>query len=125
MDDRAGRPVRAAHVPLLTKAAADAGRRRPASWSASRSAHDRPAGAREEANRDFVIYGQLPSYRAMLDREGAANPGDIAIVGDEAALTAGVQRIKDAGATDLEVAPFGSPEEVDRTIEFLATRPAG
>ena len=57
--------------------------------------------------------------------EGVANPGDIVIVGDEAALTAGVQRIKDAGATDLEVAVFGSPQEVDRTIEFLATRPAG
>jgi len=31
----------------------------------------------------FAIYGQLPSYRAMLDREGAAGPGDVAIVGDE------------------------------------------
>jgi F420-dependent oxidoreductase-like protein len=113
-------------VPLLTKAAADAARRAPrvVVGLPMRLTND-PAGAREEANRDFVIYGQLPSYRAMLDREGAANPGDIAIVGDEAALTAGVQRIKDAGATDLEVAAFGSPEEVDRTIEFLATRPAG
>ena len=24
----------------------------------------------------FAIYGQLPSYRAMLDREGAAGPAD-------------------------------------------------
>ena len=39
------------------------------------------AGARERAAKIFAVYGQLPSYRAMLDREGAAGPADIAIVG--------------------------------------------
>ena len=33
------------------------------------------------ASQTFAIYGQLPSYRAMLDLEGAAGPADIAIVG--------------------------------------------
>src|SRR5207248_5065226 len=31
---------------------------------------DDVAGARERAARDFQVYGFLPSYRAMLDREG-------------------------------------------------------
>ena len=31
----------------------------------------------------FQIYGTLPSYRAMLDREGADGPADVAIIGDE------------------------------------------
>ena len=42
-----------------------------------------PAAARASAAAEFAIYGQLPSYRAMLDREGAAGPGDVAIIGDE------------------------------------------
>ena len=113
-------------VPLVTKAAADAGRPAPriVVGLPVRLTND-PERAREEANRQFAMYGQLPSYRAMLDREGAANPGDIAMVGDEAALTAGVQRVRDAGATDLQVAAFGSPEEIERTLEFVASRPVG
>ena len=35
------------------------------------SVTDDPDAARARANRVFAIYGQLPSYRAMLDREGA------------------------------------------------------
>ena len=28
--------------------------------------------AKEKIAQDLTVYGQLPSYRAMLDREGAA-----------------------------------------------------
>jgi 5,10-methylenetetrahydromethanopterin reductase len=113
-------------VPLTAKAAADAGRPSPriVVGLPIRLTND-PDGAREQANRDFVIYGQLPSYRAMLDREGAANPGDIAILGDEATLSAALRRVQDAGATDFNAAAFGSPEEIERTYEFLASRPVG
>ena len=78
-----------------------------------------------QANDQFAIYGTLPSYAAMLEREGAASPGDIALVGDETALTAGLQRVEDAGATDFEAAPFGNSDEIERTIAFLASRPLG
>ena len=44
---------------------------------------DDPDGARARAAEVFAIYGELPSYRAMLDREGAAGPADVALVGDE------------------------------------------
>ena len=83
----------------MTKAAADAGRPAPriVVGLPVRLTND-PEHAREDANRELAIYGQLPSYRAMLDREGAANPGDIAMVGDEAALTEGVRRVRDAGS---------------------------
>ena len=40
--------------------------------------------AKGRAAKVFEIYGSLPSYRAMLDREGAAGPEDIAITGSEA-----------------------------------------
>ena len=37
--------------------------------------------AEESAKRDFGFYGDLPSYRAMLDREGLDNSWDIALSG--------------------------------------------
>ena len=77
--------------------------------------------ARERAAKDYVIYGQLPSYRAVLDREGAAGPADIAMIGNEAAIAAHVQRVADAGATELCANIFGTAEEKARTQEFLAT----
>jgi F420-dependent oxidoreductase-like protein len=83
-----------------------------------------PDAAREMAAQVFSIYGQLPSYRAMLDKEGAAGPADVAIVGDEAALEAGIKSVESAGATDFVGAVFGGPDERERTIDFLAARVA-
>ena len=34
-----------------------------------------PDRNRERLGRMLVHYGQIPSYRAMLDREGASGPG--------------------------------------------------
>ena len=42
---------------------------------------DDEAGAREAAGERFAGYGFLPSYRAMLDREGVEGPADVAIIG--------------------------------------------
>lgn len=106
-------------APTIAKAAADAGR-----TAAPRvvvalpvSVTDDAAGAREQAATLFQMYGALPSYRAMLDREGAAGPADVAIVGDAAAVRAGIARVEDAGATEFVFAPFG---DVDRTVEVVA-----
>ena len=60
--------------------------------------------ARETIGKNLVMYGQLPSYRAMLDREGAAGPQDIAIVGDENTLRGEIKRFEDAGVTDFNAA---------------------
>ena len=49
---------------------------------------DRPERARARADRLFQHYGVLPSYRAMLEREGVDSPGGIAIVGNEEAVEA-------------------------------------
>jgi F420-dependent oxidoreductase-like protein len=76
--------------------------------------------ARQSAATTFAIYGQLPSYRAMLDREGAEGPADVAIVGDEETVSAELARLADAGATDLASPPFGTAEERQRTLALLA-----
>jgi len=117
-----GRQTLADHtIPAITKSAAAAGRPAPRIMAALPIAiASDPAAAREAANKSFAIYGQLPSYRAMLDREGAAGPGDVAIVGDEAALRAGLQELRDAGVTDFAASPFEAEKgSTARTVEFL------
>jgi len=51
--------------------------------------------------------------------QNAANPGDVAILGDEDAVRAGVQRVFDAGGTEFSGALFGSREDVERTRALL------
>ena len=76
--------------------------------------------ALEFCDRVFALYGTIPSYRAMLDREGVESPGDVALVGDEATLRAELQRLRDAGVTDFGASCFpGEEGAVPRTIEFL------
>ena len=82
-----------------------------------------PDGAREVAAKVFQIYGTLPSYRAMLDREGVDGPADIAIVGDEAVLEAGIRRIRESGVTELSATIFPVDEgAVKRTTDFLVSQ---
>ena len=75
--------------------------------------------ARERGSQEFQVYGFLPSYRAMLDREGAEEPGDVAIVGDEATVEKELARLADAGVTEFVASIFGTREERDRTRAFL------
>ena len=81
--------------------------------------NDADAG-REAAAQQFANYGNLPSYRGMLDIEGAAHPADVALIGTEEGLEASLRRLIDAGATDFGAAAFGTEEERARTRAFLA-----
>ena len=78
-----------------------------------------PDGARERAARVFAVYGELPSYRAMLDREGAAGPADVAIVGDEDAVGAQISALSEAGVTDFVAGEYGRGEDATRTRALL------
>jgi 5,10-methylenetetrahydromethanopterin reductase len=108
-------------VPTIRRAAEQAGRPSPRIVAALPIAITAdPAAARTVANEAFAIYGQLPSYRAMLDREGAANPGDVALAGDEAEVRVGLGRLRDAGVTHFAASLF--PAEagcIERTRAFL------
>lgn len=66
--------------------------------------------ARAKANIDLAIYGQLPSYRAMLDREGATNPADLVLIGDAATIRTGLEAYKAAGATECALNIMGDKE---------------
>jgi F420-dependent oxidoreductase-like protein len=107
-------------VPTITKAAESVGRPAPrVCVGLPIAVTDDPDGARERAAKVFSIYDTLPSYKAMLDREGAGGPADVAIVGDEKTVQAGIERLADVGTTDLLAVEFASKEERPRTRELL------
>jgi F420-dependent oxidoreductase-like protein len=84
---------------------------------------DQPDQARAKIAENLTIYGQLPSYRAMLDREGVDGPADIAIVGDENALRGQLKRLEDMGVTHFNAAIAAvDAGAYERTLEFLAAR---
>ncbi len=79
-----------------------------------------PSAANEAINKTMQIYGMLPSYRAMLDREGAAGPVDVALVGDESELRSKIAGLRDAGVTDFNAAIVGYEDGAyQRTYDFL------
>ena len=67
---------------------------------------DDPEGARAEAAKSFEIYGFLPSYRAMLDREGVGGPADVALLGSADEVRAQVSALADIGVTDFVAVEF-------------------
>jgi 5,10-methylenetetrahydromethanopterin reductase len=76
--------------------------------------------ARERAASVFAIYGQLPSYRAMLDREGAAGPADIALIGSEDEVMSKIAGLYEIGVTEFAAVEFpGTPDEAAATREAL------
>lgn len=76
--------------------------------------------AKAKAAKVFQVYGFLPSYRAMLDREGAEGPADVALIGSAAEVEAGIGRMRDAGVTDFVAVEFNPDGPVhDATRDLL------
>ena len=106
----------AEHVgPTLREAAAEAGRadgtvRVVASLPVSVT--DDTAGARAQAAEQFAMYAHLPSYRAMLDREGFAGPEDAAIIGDEQTVANRLDELSASGVDEFVGAVFDASAEV-------------
>ena len=83
---------------------------------------NKPDEAKARIAESLTIYGQLPSYRAMLDREGAAGPADIAIAGDENLVRGELKRLEDIGVTHFNAAIANVEDGAfDRTLEFLSS----
>jgi F420-dependent oxidoreductase-like protein len=117
----AGPKTIANHIaPLLSEAAHAAERPRPRIVAGlPLCVTDDVDSARSRATRIYERYGQLPSYRAMLDREGAAGPADVAIVGTEMEVQQQLAALERAGATDLCASVFGSAEQKERGYALL------
>lgn len=75
---------------------------------------------RSAIGKGLKMYGQLPSYRAMFEREGADGPADVAIVGSAAAVQDGIMAMAEAGVTDFAASEFYlNPTEKDDTRALL------
>jgi alkanesulfonate monooxygenase SsuD/methylene tetrahydromethanopterin reductase-like flavin-dependent oxidoreductase (luciferase family) len=101
-------------VPTLLQAAADAGRDETAMRVVAClpvSVTDDVDGARKQAAEQFKMYGVLPSYRAMLDREGYAGPADAAIIGDEETVRQRLDELRAAGVDEYVAATFDTSSE--------------
>jgi 5,10-methylenetetrahydromethanopterin reductase len=108
-------------VPSITAAAKEAGKPAPrVVCGLPVSVTDDAAAARAAAAQGFVIYGQLPNYKRMLDKEGAAGPADVAIVGTEAEVERQIRALASAGATDFDAAIF--PVGPDAGASIARTR---
>jgi 5,10-methylenetetrahydromethanopterin reductase len=117
----------AEHVgPTMRDAAAEAGRPDGSvrvGASLPISVTDDVDAARSQAAQEFSIYGQLPSYRAMLDREGYAGPEDAAIIGDEETVSERLEELSAAGVDEFAAVVFdASPEVRERTRALLRTK---
>jgi F420-dependent oxidoreductase-like protein len=118
-----GRQTIETHVTPTINAAAAAARR-----AAPRIVCSLPIGVTNDvaASRAFVndklsVYGTLPSYRAMLDREGAAGPGDVGIFGTSDQVLEELTALRDAGVTEFSAVPFGDAGQRDELFSLLRT----
>jgi F420-dependent oxidoreductase-like protein len=108
-------------VPLLRAAAAEADRSEPRVVVALPTiVTDDEAHGRAAAGEQLAGYGDLPVYRAVLDAEGVDGPADVSVVGNEAAVTAHLERLRSVGATDFVAIPTGTGTDRRRMVEHLA-----
>jgi F420-dependent oxidoreductase-like protein len=114
-------------VPKLHRAAREAGRPVPrvvAGFHVLLTSD--PGPARERLSRSMEKYKQMPSYRAMMEREGTDASEAFGLIGDERALDTGLARLRDAGVTDLEALILRTDAETRlRTLDYLASRCRG
>jgi len=111
----------AGHIaPTITAAAEAAGRPSPrVVVSLPISVTQDVEGAKARIDAALAIYPNLPSYKAMLDMEGARSAADVSFVGDEESVAASIGRLADVGATDFVAAIVGDAAERDRGLSLL------
>jgi alkanesulfonate monooxygenase SsuD/methylene tetrahydromethanopterin reductase-like flavin-dependent oxidoreductase (luciferase family) len=111
-------------VPRLRAAAEAAGRPAPRVVAGMNVALvSDPERAQAKAAELIGRYRMMPSYKAMIDREGSDKATDFAIVGDERMLEAGLDRLEQIGVTDLDASILDFEEGCrGRTLDFLASR---
>jgi alkanesulfonate monooxygenase SsuD/methylene tetrahydromethanopterin reductase-like flavin-dependent oxidoreductase (luciferase family) len=111
-------------VPLITKAAAEAGRPAPRIVAGFPVAvTDKPEVARAAAATTFAMYSSLPAYRAALDIEGVPDAVGASIIGDETEVRRQLKHLVEVGVTDFNAAPFpiaDDPPVFQRTYDFLS-----
>jgi F420-dependent oxidoreductase-like protein len=65
---------------------------------------DDPDPVRAAAVASLGFYDAVPSYAKVIAEEGVARAADLALIGDEDAVAAGLRRYRDAGADEVVLA---------------------
>ncbi|MFV8165614.1 TIGR03564 family F420-dependent LLM class oxidoreductase [Mycobacterium sp. 134] len=104
-------------APALLETASEAGRPAPRIVAGLPVAvHADADEARRAVTATADGYAGMTNYQRIIDVSGGSSAADLAIVGDEDAVCAGLQRLLDAGATDIWVQPVavGADREARR-----------
>ena len=112
----------AGHIaPRVNEAAAEAGRPAPRIVALIRlcvTADERQRTAAYDLAKEVgARYAAWPSYAAVLDKEGLADPGDLHLIGSADRVLDGLARYAEAGVTDLRLeiaAPDREATELSR-----------
>jgi 5,10-methylenetetrahydromethanopterin reductase len=118
------RAVREHVAPRIREAAQRAGRPRPRILvGLPMRVTDDTERARRDMSRAYGSTSQFDSYRDVLEREGAGGPEDVALIGDEARVSAALDELEAAGATEfIAMELCATDEEAARTRELLRSR---
>ena len=75
-------------------------------------------GARARINETLSVYPTLPSYAAMMAREGAIEAADVALLGSHDQVLEQLVELSFAGA-EVSAAPAGTADEREATLAVL------
>jgi len=108
-------------APTINQAAEAAGRPQPRIIALVNLCVGDPATIRKAAEPAAAMYAAWPSYRAMLDREGVADPTELILAGSMDQIAEELRRYADAGATDLRLG-IAAPDAAHRqaTLDAMA-----
>jgi F420-dependent oxidoreductase-like protein len=102
-------------APTLGKAAANAGRTAPRVIAVVPAVVTDDADiVRQVAAVHLGAYASIPSYQRVLAAEGVSHPAELALIGDERTVEAGIRRYFDAGATEVVVIHAGMRSSRER-----------
>jgi F420-dependent oxidoreductase-like protein len=111
-------------IPHITQAAQAAGRSAPRIVAGFPiCVTSKSDAAKATVAQTFANYANLPSYRAILEIEGAPDVTLAAIVGDESSVEKQLRHLSAMGVTDFNAQVVGvsdDPDAAKRTREFLA-----
>ncbi|MFZ1062535.1 MAG: TIGR03564 family F420-dependent LLM class oxidoreductase [Acidimicrobiales bacterium] len=75
--------------------------------------------ARARINEELAIYATLPSYAAMMEREGASEPADISLIGSSQHVLERLDALRAAGVSEFSGVVSGTSEERDASLDIL------
>lgn len=102
-------------VPTLGKAAADAGCPEPMVIAMVPAVVTDDADiVRQVSAVHLAAYATIPSYQRVLASEGVSHPAELALIGDEKTVEAGIRRYFDAGATEVVLIHSGTRSSRER-----------